>query len=92
MPATQSGAGSAPANTEPHLDNLRAEIDALDDVLLDLIERRLALAGKVAARKGQDSLIKLCPRREAGIVARLTARARLATPTLITGLARNDGA
>jgi chorismate mutase len=66
------------------LDALRREVDALDDALLELVERRLDLSLKIANLKGKDEgRLKLRPRREAGIVARLTARARIATPELI---------
>jgi chorismate mutase len=71
------------------LEQLRTQIDALDDALLDLVEQRLALSLKISALKDpEDGRLKLRPRREAGIVARLTARARLATPELIAQLWR----
>lgn len=67
----------------PRLDDLRQEIDELDDALLDLLERRMAVAIKVAKLKGDDGLLKLRPKRESAIVARLAAKARIATPALI---------
>lgn len=65
------------------LTDLRDEIDALDDALLDLIERRMLVATKVAALKGDDGYLKLRPKRESAIVARLAGRASVATPVLI---------
>ena len=73
----------------PRLDILREEIDGLDDALLELVERRLALSLEIAALKDQDDgRLKLRPRREADIVRRLTARGRLASPALIEHLWR----
>jgi chorismate mutase/prephenate dehydratase len=67
----------------PNLDELRVEIDALDDALLALFERRMGVAIKVARLKGDDGLLKLRPKRESAIVARLAAKASIATPALI---------
>jgi chorismate mutase len=68
---------------------LRKEIDGLDDALLELVERRLELSLKISALKEKDDgRLKLRPRREAGIVGRLTARGRRATPELIAHLWR----
>jgi chorismate mutase len=62
----------------------RHAIDALDDELLALIEKRFALSLHVAGLKQQDDAhLRLRPRREAEIVARLTDRATSATPQLI---------
>lgn len=67
------------------LDTLRADIDRLDDQLLDLIEQRLAASAAVAALKeaAEDGRLKLRPRREAAVIARLTARAASAPPALV---------
>lgn len=64
---------------------LRAEIDRLDDALLDLIEQRLAASHAVARQKqaSDDGRLKLRPRREAAIVDRLSARARIASRELV---------
>jgi chorismate mutase len=74
-----------PATTATSLDVLRGEIDSIDDALLDLIERRLAASLKVAAFKNAegDRWLKIRPRREARIVARLVERAGIASPELI---------
>jgi len=61
------------------LDAARGEIDAIDGQILDLIERRLAAAGAIAAAKAQDSRLKLRPRRQAEVIARLQRRARTAS-------------
>lgn len=62
----------------------RHAIDALDDELLTLIERRFALSLHVAGLKQHDDAhLRLRPRREAEIVTRLTAHATSATPMLI---------
>lgn len=72
------------------LESLRSRIDALDDRLLDLIEQRLALSSSIAAfkRTDGDQRLKLRPRREADIIARLTARAQRAPPELVAGVWR----
>lgn len=76
-------APSTAPEAPPSLDALRQEIDALDDALLELFERRMAVAMKVARLKGDDGLLKLRPKRESAIVARLAAKASIATPELI---------
>ena len=69
---------------EPTLDAARCAIDAVDDQLLDLIERRFDLSHQVAALKqADDGHLKIRPRRETEVLARLTARATTATPALI---------
>ncbi|MET1111813.1 MAG: chorismate mutase [Allosphingosinicella sp.] len=74
---------------ERGLPQLRREIDRLDDDLLELVERRLALSHQVAAAKREDGgRLKLRPRREADIVERLAARSRLANRDLIAHLWR----
>ena len=74
-----------PAETPQRLESVRAEIDALDDALLELIERRLAASAAVAASKNDEggSHLWLRPRREAAIIARLAQRAAMAPASLI---------
>ncbi len=88
-PPTDVPSGEAAAASP--LDKLRSEIDALDDALLELIERRLAASNAVAALKQSegDRWLKLRPRREEQIVRRLIGRARLSSPKLITHVWRN---
>jgi chorismate mutase-like protein len=60
------------------LDDLRAEIDAIDDSLHDLLMRRAGLAGDIARLKAKDpagaSGALFRPGREAAIVRRILAR------------------
>lgn len=75
----------------PHdLKMLRQEIDAIDDDLLDLIERRVAASAKVAVLKDGESpgLLKLRPRREAEVVGRLQRAARRAPQEMVAHLWR----
>ena len=61
--------------TTPALDEVRAEIDAIDDAIHDLIVRRTALVGQVVAAKGPVSGGAVArPGREAAIVRRLVER------------------
>lgn len=64
-------------NLSQTLEARRAEIDAIDDAILDLMEQRLACARAVAAIKadsGEPSLA-LHPRRETEVLTRLGGRA-----------------
>lgn len=67
------------------LGELRAELDTIDDAILDLIERRLEVSLQVAAAKEAkgDRHLKLRPRRQAEILERLKRRAQHAAPQLI---------
>ncbi len=58
--------------TGPSLDDLRREIDAIDDALHDLIMRRTAVVERVRGIKGDG--VRLRPAREAAILRRLIAR------------------
>jgi 3-deoxy-7-phosphoheptulonate synthase len=64
---------------------LRAELDRIDDQILDLVERRLAASAEIAAQKDAegDRHLKLRPRRQAQILERLKGRADRAAPELI---------
>jgi len=53
------------------LDDLRNEIDAIDDELAALLARRMALAARVAASKRATGASVLQPDRERAILARL---------------------
>lgn len=60
------------------LENIRREIDAIDDALLDLVIRRFEATGKVRATKQNDGSIAaspLRPAREASMLRRLITRA-----------------
>lgn len=56
----------------PELSAIRAELDAIDTQLLDLIARRLVIAGRVRATK-PDGVSPFRPAREAEMLARLAA-------------------
>jgi chorismate mutase/prephenate dehydratase len=70
----------SPDNT---LDAIRREIDAIDDQILDLLERRFAAAGRVKATKAGDGSIASSPfrpAREAVMLRRLVAQANGTVP------------
>lgn len=69
------------ADVAPSLAQLRAEIDRIDDELLLLLERRVAIGRRVAAAKGDASGPFLRPGREAAILRRLVASATTDLPT-----------
>lgn len=55
---------------------LRAEIEAVDAVLIDALARRMALAREIRVVKQRAGQPVLDPAREAAVVARAAARAR----------------
>ena len=69
---------------------LRAELDRIDDEILDLIERRLAASADIAAQKDAegDRNLKVRPKRQAQILERLKARAGSARPELVSEIWR----
>jgi 3-deoxy-7-phosphoheptulonate synthase len=64
---------------------LRVQLDRIDDDILDLIERRLALSLEIAAAKEAegDRRLMLRPRRQEAILKRLKARTTHAKPELV---------
>jgi chorismate mutase len=60
--------------SETSLDNLRQEIDRIDDELHDLLMRRGRIAEQIGAVKDNGSQIVLRPGREAEILRRMVAR------------------
>ena len=71
------------ANSNPRtIDTLREEIDALDEQMLSLMEKRLDLAAAIAAAKSEDlehedpNELLLRPAREASVIARLASLTR----------------
>lgn len=56
------------------LDALRAQIDALDDSLHDLVMRRADIVARLAASRAKGGTVPLRPGREAMILRRLLAR------------------
>jgi 3-deoxy-7-phosphoheptulonate synthase len=63
----------------------RAELDRIDDEILNLIERRLAVSAEIATIKDAegDRCLKLRPRRQAEILERLKARAKRTPAALV---------
>ncbi|MEQ8394004.1 chorismate mutase [Thalassobaculum sp.] len=62
------------ADASPSLAQLRAEIDEIDNSLLELLERRVGIGRRVAAAKGDASGPFLRPGREAQILRRLAGK------------------
>lgn len=58
------------------LDDLRRDIDAIDDQLLNLIDRRVEIGREIARAKGPNGGPFLRPGREAAILRRLSQQAR----------------
>ena len=63
----------------PNLGELRAEIDRIDDSMLDLLEQRYAVVRRVTEAKAGEtsSTLPVRPLRERRIVERLSARSHL---------------
>jgi 3-deoxy-7-phosphoheptulonate synthase len=75
--------------TTHDLARLRGELDLIDDRLLDLVERRLALCARIAAAKtGDGRHLKLRPERQRAVVARLQAKASAAPPDAVAHIWR----
>lgn len=72
------------------LSALRAEIDSIDDQILELFERRLAIASQVGRAKDAPTgpHTKLRPDREQAVLARLTAKAQPENTEAVTALWR----
>lgn len=87
------------SSSDVPLDDLRQEIDRIDDEILDLLMQRTSLVEKIGAAKDPE-LPAIRPSREAVILRRLTAQHRGPLPTivvvrlwreLIAGLTRLQG-
>ncbi len=63
-----------PAPAEAEIDALRAEIDAIDDAMHDLLMRRAEVVARLAASRAKGSAIPLRAGREAAVLRRLLAR------------------
>lgn len=75
---------AAAVRDQDDVSRIREAIDQTDDAILELIERRLSLAQRMAAAKiGGPDPSPLRPGREAAILARLKGNARSASPGLI---------
>ena len=88
-PDSHQDAGADPAVT-PTLGGIRGEIDSIDDAVLDLLERRMALAARIGGLKdtGQVDALKLRPDREAAVITRLLAHAHPSNRRLALGVWR----
>ncbi len=75
-----------PAPEDATLDEIRKEIDAIDDAVLALLERRFAAVGRVRNAKSQSSTAAspIRPAREAAILRRLLGRAESPVPAELT--------
>ena len=58
-----------------NLARLRGELDRIDDNILHLVEQRLTLCRRIALSNGNARQLKLNPRRQREVIARLEARA-----------------
>jgi 3-deoxy-7-phosphoheptulonate synthase len=75
--------------TTQDLARLRGELDLIDDELLDLVGRRLALSALIAAAKTDDGgHLKLRPARQRAVVARLQAKASAASAGAVADIWR----
>lgn len=75
------GGAQAPASAaDPELAGLRAEIDAVDDQILALLDRRASAVKKVGELKRRRSQAFHVPQRERAVLERLSARAQGAFP------------
>jgi len=72
-PRTEQTAGAANGNT-PAIQSLRAQIDAIDDRLLELFNQRARLAVEIGREKANQNLDYYSPQREREIFERLSAR------------------
>ena len=79
-----------PSADDLTLSALRHEIDRLDDDILDLFQRRLALADRVGKAKDAPAgpHLPLRPDREAAVLARMVGQARPDQATAVAGLWR----
>ena len=68
------------ANDRESLDDLRREIDEIDENLHDLLMRRAGLVERIRAVKRMDSIATVRPGREAFILRKLTGRHNSAFP------------
>lgn len=71
-----------------HLNNLRAEIDEIDDQLISILARRMHTVEKIAALKSEENLNVIQPKRwkDVMIKVKTTAQNRGLRPTFAEGL------
>lgn len=84
---------SGPVGSDVELEGIRREMDAIDDALLSLLERRFAATEKVRTIKSKNGALggsAFRPAREAAILRRLLSRPEsLVPPELLVRLWRN---
>jgi chorismate mutase len=73
-----TGADVDPGDWPQELETLRREIEQIDDSLLELMVKRVALARRVGVAKRACGMPTLDPSREAAVVRRAGERARAA--------------
>ena len=80
----------ASAASAPDLEALRAEIDQIDDTVLDLLHARMALAAQIGGVKasGPVNALRLRPDREARVISRLLGRSEPQCRQLALGVWR----
>jgi len=71
-----------------HLNNLRTEIDEIDDQLISIIARRMKTVEKIAALKSEENLNVIQPKRWKDVIVKvkITAENRGLRPTFAEGL------
>ncbi|MHB8287291.1 MAG: chorismate mutase, partial [Caulobacteraceae bacterium] len=77
VPPLDDAAEPAAVPPAEGLTGVRAEIDRIDDAVLDLLQRRMKLAATIGTLKtsGQVDALKLRPDREAAVISRLLQHA-----------------
>lgn len=70
------------------LGNVRKTIDALDDDILELLEKRARIVGEVARAKRENNLPTFDPAREREVIERLSARASAFPPEAVRAVYR----
>jgi len=92
MPQNEALSPSQATNrsTREALEQLRREIDALDDQMLALVEKRVTAAMGIAElkRSDGDGRLRLRPAREAAVVERLVSQAKASPERLVRGIWR----
>ncbi|MGH6819481.1 MAG: chorismate mutase, partial [Methylocella sp.] len=74
---------NTPATLDTSLEDIRREIDEIDDSILDLVARRIEASEKIRSRKVDSGTLVLSPirpAREAAIMRRLLARGKAKVP------------
>ena len=82
-------AADSPSAADLSLAALRAEIDAVDDAVLDLLRRRRALTARIGrAKAAGEAVLRLKPDREAAVLQRLCDRVEPSMRTMTRAIWR----